>query len=188
MKRSPFVWLAVSLAAALATPAFADPAPAPSASAAPAGRERLAGRFSYVGGAKEIAVKDAAIEKATESMFFATRGIARSKLRDHTLVRAILSFAFANGTVTIGTSDTPPTVSPDNGTTVDYKNRDGDTMKLSQKLAPDGRLTQSLSTDAGGRVATFVLSADGKTLAVTHVLSSSKLPQPIRYTLTYQRT
>ena len=133
-------------------------------------------------------MKDAAIEKATESMFFATRGIARSKLRDHTLVRATLSFAFANGTVTIGTSDTPPTVSPDNGTTVDYKNRDGDTMKLSQKLAPDGRLTQSLSTDAGGRVATFVLSADGKTLAVTHVLSSSKLPQPIRYTLTYQRS
>lgn len=171
----------------LAPTASAD-APAPSSSAAPAPspRERLTGRFLFVGGEKQVAAKDAAIDKATEDMFFAIKGMARSKLREVTAVAAGVSIVFKDGNIVVVSGGDPPMTSPESGAAVPHKNRDGKTSQLTQKLVGDA-LVQSSSTEEGGRTVTFAPSADGKLLTVTHVFTSPKLPAPVRFTLTYRR-
>ena len=170
-----------------AAPAYADEPAAPKADASPtAARDRFAGTFGFVGGDKQREALNAAIEKATDSMFFATRGIARSRLRDKTQIRAVVGFSFGGGNITSTASDITPAVSPESGAFGQYKSG-SDTLKLSQKITGEGHLLQSFIAEDGSRTSTFVLSPDGKTLTVHIVLKSSKLPEPVQYTLTYQR-
>lgn len=177
-----------ALVAAVAAPGSASAEPPSSEQAAPPPiRERLGGRFVFVGGAKQVAAKDAAIDKATDDMFIVVRGTARSKLREVTAVSPSVAIAFKDGNVTVTSADGPQATSPESGAVVAHKNREGKDSKLSQKLGAE-TLTQSLSSDAGGRSSTFAASKDGKTLTVTHVISSPRLPAPVRYTLTYQRS
>ena len=92
MKRAPSVLLLASVVAVGASAGVAPraaraegPAAAPAARAPPAPttpKERLTGVFLHAGGDREIAARDEAIDKATESMFFAIKGMARSKLRE----------------------------------------------------------------------------------------------------------
>jgi len=172
------------------TRAEAPSPPPPSAAPSPAAaalRERFAGTFLYVGGEKEIAARNAAIEKATESMFFAIRGTARSKLRDSTEVKLSVRFAFGSGNISVFTPGEAAAVSPERGTPAAYKASSGTPMQLTQRLTPDGKIEQIFVSDSGTRSVVFALSADGLTLSAVHTLSSSKLPQPVRYTLTYRR-
>lgn len=165
------------------------PAPPPtSAAPPPAGsRERFAGTFLYIGGEKEVAARNAAIEKATEDMFFAIRGTARSKLRDRTEVKASVRFAFGSGNISVVTPGEAAAVSPERGTAVAYQASNGTPLQLSQRLTRDGKIEQFFVSDSGTRSVVFALSTDGVTLSVVHTLTSSKLPQPVRYTLTYRR-
>lgn len=193
---SRFAGLVLVLTALTGSVAHADPPAAPAAppaasSAAPAPapnpRDRFAGSFVYVGGEREIAAKDAAIEKATDSMFFATRGIARGKLRDRTEVRKTIGFSFSNGNIVATAAGTAPAISPETGASANYKTNDGSIATLSQRITPDGRITQSFSADGGTRTAVFTLSADGTTISAAYTIQSSKIPQPVHYTLTYRR-
>ena len=182
------------LASAIAVTAFvpaasasADEPAAPPADASPtAARDRFAGNYAYAGGEKQQQARDAAIEKATDSMFFATRGIARGRVKDKTVIRAVIGFSFAGGNITGTASDVAPATSPENGSPVPYKSG-SDTVQLSQKILPDGRLFQTFTASDGSRSNTYVLSADGKTLNIFITLKSEKLPQPVSYTLTYVR-
>jgi hypothetical protein len=170
-----------------ASPARTEPESKPAEQAPPA-HLRLAGAYVFAGGAKETDAKDAAIDKATEDMFFAIKGLARSKLREKTPVSASLGIVFGNGNVTVTGAALPSGTSPENGTPVAMKNSDGDPMKLSHRTTPDGKLVQSFVGENGSRTTTFVLSADGKTLVTYVSIDSGKLPKPVRYTLTYRRT
>lgn len=161
---------------------------APKAEASPtAARDRFTGSYTYVGGEAQKAALEKAIEKATDSMFFATRGIARSRLRDKTQIRSVVGFSFGGGNITSTATGITPAVSPESGSPVPYKSG-GDTVQLSQKLNANGQLVQSFTADDGGRTSTYVLSADGKTLTVNLVIQSKKLPEPVRYTLSYRRS
>ena len=181
--------VALALSSALVAPTIAHAdAPAASASAAPtpSPRERLSGRFLFVGGEKQVAAKDAAIEKATEDMSFAFRGFARSRLREVTAVAGGVSIVFKDGNVTVTAGGEPPTTSPDSGASVPHTKRDGKKAQLTQKLVGEA-LVQTVSTEDGSRTVTYAASADGRLLTVTHAMNSPKLPAPVRYTLTYRR-
>lgn len=182
MKSSTFCLL-VSIVCSAASVAHADPPAAPAESP----RDRLAGSFVFAGGAKEVAAKDAAIEKATESMSILTRGLARSKLREKTPVRNAIGISFGNGNIAVTADSTAPAVSPESGSAVSYKSDEGTASKLSQKVTADGRLAQSFVSDNGTRATTYTLAADGKTLSAAFTIQSDRLPQPIRYVLTYRR-
>lgn len=166
--------------------AMADEPAAPAPPSPTAARDRFAGNFNYVGGDKQLAARDAAIEKATDSMFFATRGIARGRVKDKTVIRQQLGFSFAGGNITATASNIAPAVSPENGSPAPYKSGD-DTVQLSQKISPEGKLLQTFTASDGSRSNTYILSPDGKTLNVYITLQSAKLPQPVSYTLTYAR-
>lgn len=147
--------------------------------------EWLAGTYAFVGGDAEIAAKNAAIDRATDDMFFATRGLARSKLRDVTQPRSPMGIAFTGGDIVV--TATPTAKSPASGASVPYKTGGGETVKLSQRVTAEGKLVQSLVGDNGTRSMTLTLGPDGKTLALQAVIESKRLPLPVRYTLTYRR-
>ena len=180
--RLPLFVLVVSLAAAAPTAAFAD---GPKPADATAARDKFAGNFGYVGGEKQNAAREAAIEQATDSMSFITRPIARSRLKDKTKIRPTIGFSFGGGNITATASDVAPVVSPENGSPGSYKSG-GDTLKVVQKIS-GGQLVQQFVAEDGGRTSVFSLSADGKTLNVHITVTSSKLPEPVKYNLTYQR-
>ena|SRR5882762_8552955 len=151
-----------------------------------AARNLFAGNYTYAGGEKQWQARIAAIEKATDSMFFVTRGIARGRIKDSTVIRARVGFSFGNGMITVTMSDILPATSPESGAAVPYKSG-SDTLQLSQKFTADGKLVQSFSASEGKRTNTYVLSPDGKTLNIFTTITSEKLPQPVSYTLTYVR-
>jgi hypothetical protein len=185
MKLRPLIVASALAAAALvpAVPAAADETEAPPAPA----RNRLEGNYTYAGGDRQRQGRDAAIEKATESMFFVTRGVARGRVKDKTEIWANVSFSFKNGMITTTMSKLPTATSPESGSTVPYK-MGSDDLKLSQRLAADGKLVQSFAGSDATRTNTYVLSPDGKTLNIFITVASAKLPQPVSYVLTYVRS
>jgi hypothetical protein len=167
----------------------ADPAPSPSASAAAsptAARDRFAGTYTFSGGDKERKEIDAAIDRAISGLFFAAKPFAVSQLHAKTAVKNSVGFSFANGKVTSTASDALPAVSPDDGTSVPYK-VDGENLRISQTVNASGHLLQIFSSAQGSRTNDYTLSADAKTLTMTVTIASGKLPQPVRYALTYTR-
>jgi len=79
-----------------------------------------------------------------------------------------------------------PEVSPPDGTPVQVVNRFGDESELTQQFI-DGALVQRGRTADGGGSTVFELQPDGQTLLVHRTMESSKLTQPVKYTLTYRR-
>jgi hypothetical protein len=148
-------------------------------------RVRFTATFRYAGDAREEAARRAAIDKAVDSLFFAIRGIARSRLSNGTKIDPSVSFAFPPGKILVRLPGSTDAISPDNGAAVDYVD-DGEKSKLSQRLTA-GRLAQLYAADDGRRVNEWSLSADGTTLQLRVTVSSPKLSAPVIYTLTYKK-
>lgn len=177
----------VSFALGVGAPgvAYADEpteAPAPP----PDPRARFTGTFRFAGDAREEASRRVAIDKAIDSLFFAIRPIARSRLSNGTKVSATYAFAFEPGKIRVRAPGTPDVVSADNGSWTEYVH-DGDKSKVSQRLV-GSRLTQVFQADEGGRTNEFTLSPDGATLTLKVIISSPKLSVPMTYVLTYKRS
>ena len=177
--------LATVLAVASLVPAVSASADEPAESPTSA-RDRFAGSYAYAGGDKQLQARDAAIEKATDSMFFVTRGVARSRVKDKTAISPLIGFSFGSGRITGTAAGVTPATSPENGAAVPYQ-AGGDTVQLSQKLTADGKIAQSFTASDGNRTNTYVLSPDNKTLNIFITVSSQRLPQPVSFTLTYLR-
>jgi len=150
--------------------------------------ERIAGEFVYIGGQKEIAARNTAIENATDDMFFAIRGTARRRIREATPIAQRVRIAFGGGNISVFSAGEPPAVSPENGKPMTHKSSAGDVSKLSQQISADDRLTQTFVGEDGDQTVIFTASPDGKTLSVSHTIRSGRLPKEIRWTLTYQRS
>jgi hypothetical protein len=189
--RRAFGWMSMlAMLMPLAAPAFAaDPAPSANAAAAAsptAARDRFVGTYTFSGGDKERKGIDAAIDRAISGLFFVEKPFAISQLHAKTAVKNSVGFSFANGKVTSTASDASPAVSPDDGTLAPYK-VDGENLRISQTVNAAGHLIQIFSSPQGSRTNDYTLSADAKTLTMTVTLASSRLPQPVRYALTYSR-
>src|SRR6187402_2071381 len=91
--------LATALAVTSVVPAVSAWADEPAASPM-SPRDRFAGSYAYAGGDRQQQARDAAIEKATDSMFFVTRGVARSRVKEKTAISPLIGFSFGNGTIT----------------------------------------------------------------------------------------
>ena len=171
------------------TAAFADPAPAPSTSSAASpttARDRFAGSYAYVGGDKEKKGIDDAIDRAISGLFFAAKPFAISTLHAKTAVKNGVGFQFSGGKVTSTASNALPATSSDDGTPAPYKS-DGEDLRISQTVNATGHLIQIFSNAQGSRTNDYTLQPDGKTLVMTVTISSGRLPQPVRYALTYRK-
>jgi hypothetical protein len=177
-----------SILGGLAAIAFFE---APAVHAAPEGdpagaeaRQRFAGRFLFRGDAKEEAARLAAIDRTIDSLFFAIRPIARSRLTKSVPIDSWIEFSFPKGTIRTRSPSAPDVVSPDDGSP-SYGMHDGDRVTTTQRLV--GRtLTQSSSTVEGGRRNDWALSEDDS-LKLRVTITSPKLSVPLVYSLTYKR-
>lgn len=149
-------------------------------------RRRFAGTYRFGGSAAEEAARSAAIDRCVDTLFFAIRGIARSRLSNGTKIEPWVSFGFEAGMIQYRTPSSPVATSPEQGTVVDYTSH-GDRSKLSQRFA-DGRLNQVFAADEGKRTNDWSLAPDGSTLTLRVTISSPKLSVPVGYSLTYRKT
>jgi hypothetical protein len=148
-------------------------------------RARFSAAFRFAGSSSEEAARRAAIDRGIDSLFFAIRGIARSRLSAGTKIDPWVAFSFEADKIRVR-APSSDAISPANGTAVDYGNGD-DKSKLSQRIST-GRIVQAFIAGEGRRVNEWVLSPDARTLSLKVTVSSPKLTRPVIYTLTYERT
>ena len=145
---------------------------------------RFTGRFVFRGDGREVAARAAAIDRTVDSLFFAIRPIARSRLTKSVPIDPWVEFSFPSGTIRMRLPSAPDVVSPEDGSPA-YSMHDGDRVTTIQRLS--GRtLTQSSSTVEGGRRNDWTLS-DDDTLSLRVTITSPKLSVPLVYSLTYKR-
>jgi hypothetical protein len=149
-------------------------------------RARFTGTFRYAGKPAEDAGRRAAIDRAIDSLFFAIRGIARSRLSTETRIDPWVQFSFERGSIRVHLASGPDAVAPETGAAVDYLS-DGEHSKLTERVG-GGKLVQVFSTDEGRRTNEFSLAPDNTTLTEKVVISSPKLSAPLVYVLTYRRS
>jgi hypothetical protein len=149
-------------------------------------RSRFTGFYRYAGDAAEQQRRVDAIDRSVASLFFAVRGMARSKIEDRTRIMPTCKFEFGDGQIRSTVPGHAVAISPETGAPAPYRVED-DAIVLTQRFE-GARIVQVFRADEGGtRKNEFSLSADGKLLFVKATLSSPKLPIPVVYTLTYRR-
>jgi hypothetical protein len=147
-------------------------------------RARFAASFRYVGSSNEQAARRAAIDRGIDSLFFAIRGIARSRLSNGTKIDPWVAFSFDADKIRVRVPSSDA-ISPANGAPVDFGSG-GDKSKLIQRISAN-KITQMFVTDSGQRVNEWVLTPESGTLSLKVTVSSPKLSHPVVYTLTYER-
>lgn len=147
-------------------------------------RARFTASFRYAGSADEQAARRAAIDRGIDSLFFAIRGIARSRLSEGTKIDPWVAFSFDTQTIRVRATSTDA-MSPASGELVDFGSA-SDGTKLSQRVTGN-KVTQMFVTGEGRRVNEWTLSPDASTLSLKVTVSSPKLSHPVVYTLTYER-
>jgi hypothetical protein len=143
------------------------------------------GEYRFVGGQKERDGVDAAIEKSVAELNPVVRGLGRSRLAESNEVPADIEITLASEVVTIHQAGDAH-AAPVDGTKVKSKSKDGDKVKVSHRLG-SGKLTQRIVGDGGERTNRYELSSDGKRLTLEVEITSSQLPVPVEYSLSYER-
>lgn len=147
--------------------------------------ERYAGTYVYAGSDEERAAIRKAVDHATEGMV--GKNIARGELMKRSEVRPSYTLRFdGKGNGTVETPGFPPETSPLDGTEVQFKNKYGDALQNKQHFV-GGTLLQESRTGDGGGSTRFHLEPDDRTLRVTRISRSPKLPGVVEYSLTYVR-
>ena len=149
-------------------------------------RRRYAGEYLFVGGNTERTGVPAAVERSVDGMFFIARGIAYDRLLKSSEICARYTFDLGAENISVAGSCRTPDVSPADGREVDHRTKQGETSKLSQRFV-DQTLVQDFRGDGGARKVVWTLLPDGDTLRAQVVISSSHLPRPVEYSLTYRR-
>lgn len=142
--------------------------------------------FAFVGGARETAQIQAAIERATAPMNFLVRAIARSRLRDRNPVYATIMFRFERGQIEVVVPGREAFRSAESGSNASWRGPDGAVYQLTQRLE-GGRVVQTVGTSDGTRRNEFIPGPDGHTLTMHVRITSPHLPLPVDYTLSYRR-
>lgn len=158
-----------------------------SAMAEDSGQEAAQKKFTGIYVPKNSVKKDRAringiIEKIVSEMTFYKRPFARSTLEDSTKPCANVIVSFSGDDMTIHCKSYPKAKSPIDGTTVKYKNEDGEMMRLSQKLTSK-KLIQRFQSENGIRKNVYTLRDAGKTLHLSVTITGEELPRPLKYTL-----
>lgn len=179
-------WLMLSALALTPVVLAAPAAHAETTEATDATHAAFTGTFQFAGGEKEKQGIEAGIDHAIDGMFFAIKGIARSKLRSATALMPTFSFAFRDHKVESRSPGNPTIVSPENGDAISYKAADGNTYRTTQRWVGT-KLVQEFVGDDGSRRNEYTLDAEGKTLTMDVTLVSPKLSHRLKYRLTYQK-
>jgi hypothetical protein len=178
----PVLLVASLVACAPETPRATVPpddatAPAPAAAAA------FTGKFRFVGGERQRDRVTEAIESAVESLP-AFQGLARKRLTAANTVPGAVTMKMDGEDLVVVYGDHEPQRAPLDGSVREWRGDEG-TVKLKHELRGD-ELVQTTWGDGGRRVMVWTLDEAGR-LSVHSTMSSSRLPVPVRYRLTFKR-
>jgi hypothetical protein len=127
-----------------------------------------------------------AIEDVVKEFGSFTRDTARSRLRTINVSYKEISISYTEAEVSIGTDQRQPLRTPVDGTPVDWTREDEQKLKVST-VWESGKLKRTFKAEAGQRINTYIISADGKTLTMQVSVTSTHF-QPLTYKLVYQRS
>jgi hypothetical protein len=129
---------------------------------------------------------DQAIEKAVAPMNFVTRPIARGRLKKTNPAYRVIRIEQQPTHIAIQFDDRKPVQMPADGHAVKWTREDGEVFDVSATTQA-GVLTQTFKAEDGERVNRFSLSPDGSTMTLEVTITSPRLPDPVKYSLTYNR-
>jgi hypothetical protein len=126
----------------------------------------------------------AAIDRATATMNFILRPIARRQLRQKTVLYSSFAMESSGGFLHITLAGEPALSLPLSGAAVLWRAPDGETVRV--HLMPGPELVQVFEAKLGRRENRFTLSADRAVLTMNVKITSYELPQPVEYRLIYR--
>lgn len=151
---------------------------------------RHAGRF-----VRDSAASDdvrAAIERAVSRMSFLTRPIGRSRLRATNQPPAEVQLAFPADSVVILYAGQPEVRAGLSGAAFPWRNAAGEevTLRVTVTSSPDGGVSvvQVFEAEDGQRENHWRLGADSDSLRLDVLVTSPRLPEPLRYRQVFRRT
>lgn len=180
--------LAWTVPATIALAAFVPPPPAYGIDRAPPeGVDRFAGTYRFDGGDRERRALDGAIRRVTDQMNVFIRDIAFGQAREALRPERRVALSPAGGDrVRIRLDDWTSPPMQASGQTRRVRGPDGDDTRLGVRYA-GGRLEVRATTSRGTTERWLSLDESGRYLFVQVRVSSERLPDSVRYTLTYRR-
>lgn len=157
---------------------------AASSAHAEGGPRAWSGKFTYAGGEPQKEAIRRAIEKATADMGPLTRHIARLRLSQETKPDPRLRIVVDDHSV--GVAAKSMWRSPLDGSVRVVRDSDGDAYRISQRFERD-RLFQMIRDESLVIQNVFALSPDGKALDIHVRVTHDRIPEPLRYRLSYRR-
>jgi hypothetical protein len=128
-----------------------------------------------------------AIDAGVAKVNFMIRSIARSRLTNVNPAYKRVAIEQTSDAITTTYDDRKPVRAPLDGSTIKWTREDGEKFDVHVEQK-DGQLVQTFKGEDGERINTYQLSPDGNTLTVAVELRSERLPEPVRYALTFARS
>jgi hypothetical protein len=144
--------------------------------------DEYTGRYRFVGGTEEKGKVVRAIEKIVEQMNPFIRDMARDRLRKTNQVPEHVEIVRKNSRLLVKLGERRY-VAPLDGSVVKVEGVTGETLRYRVDLG-DSSLQQDFQGPRGQRHNRF--DRDGETLELGVVVSSDKLPESLKYTLTFE--
>jgi hypothetical protein len=170
------------VAAAIVTPEATAP-PDDATAPAPAAEDAFTGKFRFVGGKRQRDRVAEAIESAVESLP-AFHGLARKRLTAANTIPGSVTMKMDGKDLVVVYGDREPQRAPLDGSVREWRGDEGK-VKLKHELR-GGKLVQTTWGDGGRRVMVWTLDEAGR-LSVHSTMSSSRLPVPVRYRLSFKK-
>jgi hypothetical protein len=146
----------------------------------------LEGRWVFAGDGSERQARLDAIEATVSQMAWVARGIARKRITASTPIHDHYVFTVDTGTLTISEDAFKGFTTPWDGTPVEISKQMGGPAILTREFTDEG-LRSHWQQKKGAGTEIYRTAADGRTMIVTVVISSPRLPSDVRYELTYRR-
>jgi hypothetical protein len=143
--------------------------------------ERFTGSFAYAGGAAERAARDAAIEAVVEEMNVFAQPIARNKLQEGNKIAERLDITMEGDAISVA-FDGRPFVAELDGSKKRVTGITGDELDYHVEIGTS-KLRQVFKGDQGGR--SNAMRLRGSKISIDVKVTSSRLPKPLEYRLTY---
>jgi hypothetical protein len=127
------------------------------------------------------------VESTVSNMNLFIRSFARNKISKAARANQKVSIALSDNGISILADDNLLPVTPTDGTTLTYRNREGDILGLRTRMNGN-KLEQTFITDKGSRTNVCELSDDGNILEMRVVIKSEYFDKPMTYKLVYHKS
>lgn len=177
--------LAADASAATAAGAPAAPMAAVVASKPTPFVELGLGEFGFVGGQRQRDHVAAAVERTVQSLPGLFHDIARKRLTDANTIPRGVRISMDGDELVVVYGDNEPQRAPLDGSTRKWRNPQGETIDLKHELR-GSKLVQTTWGSGGRRVMVWSFDPERGLLRVQSTMSSPRLPEPVRYRLSFK--